>query len=71
MAGGIGHPFMTGAGDGQGAIGNEDNGSILARAFPRTAMQGVAQATCGAFFLSGAEGFFSSHPAIADAIGAA
>lgn len=70
MAGGISHPFMTGAGDGQAAIGNEDNGSTLGRAFPRTAMQGVAQATCGAF-LSGAEGFFSSRPAIADAIGAA
>ena len=70
MAGGIGHPFMTEAGDGHGAIGNEDNGSTLARASPGTAMQGVAQAGCGAF-LSGAEEPFSSHPAIAEAIGAA
>ncbi len=70
MAGDISHPFMTGAGDGQAAIGNENNGSAFARASPGTAMQGVAQAGCGAF-LSGAEGFFSSHPAIAEAIGAA
>ena len=70
MAGGISHPFMTEPGDGQTAIGNEDNGSTFAKASPRTAMQGVAQAACGAF-LSGAEGVFSSHPAIADAIGAA
>ncbi len=70
MAGGIGHPFMTEAGDGHGAIGNENAGSILARASPGTAMQGVAHAGCGAF-LSGAEEPFSSHPAIAEAIGAA
>ena len=70
MAGGISHPLMTVAGDGQAAIGSEDNGSTLARASPGTAMQGVAQAACGAF-LPGAEGFFSSHLAITDAIGAA
>ncbi len=70
MAGGIGHPFMTEAGDGHGAIGNENAGSILARASPGTAMQGVAQAGCGAFF-SGPEGPFSSHPDIAEAMGAA
>lgn len=70
MAGGIGHPSMAEGDDGQGAIGNEDNGSALASASPGMAMQGVAQAACGAF-LSGAEGFLSSHPAIAEAIGAA
>lgn len=70
MAGGIGHPSMAEGDDGQGAIGNEGNGSTRAKASPGTAMQGVAQAACGAF-LSGAEGFFSSHPAIADVIGAA
>lgn len=44
MAGGISHPFMTGVGEGQAAIGNENNGSALARTSPGTAMQGVAQA---------------------------
>jgi hypothetical protein len=70
VAGGVSRPAMSDDREGQGVIDGNDTDATRATASPGTAMHGVAHAGCGAFF-SGAGCPLSSHPAIADAIGAA